>query len=173
MSYNGKNVLDETVQKPLYLLDENISYKFAIPFKALGYDITSVHDEFPKDQLILQGKKSAEDPDIIEWIGKQQSDYRLAGIWITDDWEASKLHAKLILAHSICVFWICDPLNKALRAIQQLQVLAMLLEEADQIFKTASSPIYLRGTIDNRKTRLWTLNCHLMSKKLEWKKVVI
>jgi hypothetical protein len=45
--------------KPLYLLDENISYKFAIPFKALGYDMTSVHEEFSKEKLLLLGKKSA------------------------------------------------------------------------------------------------------------------
>ena len=173
MLYNGKNALSTTAPKPLYLLDECISHRFTVPFKALGYDIKSIHDVFPKDQLILQGKKSAEDPDIIQWIGKQQSDYGLIGIWITDDWEASKLHAKLILAHSICVFWICDPLNKSLNAIQQLQVLAMLIEEANLIFKTATSPIYLRGTIDNRKARLWTLNCHLMDKKLEWKKLIL
>lgn len=159
--------------KPLYLLDENISYKFAIPFKALGYDMTSVHEEFSKEKLLLLGKKSAEDPDIIGWIGQQQLDYDFKGVWITGDWEAHKLHAKLILAHSICVFWICDPLNHALKAIQQLQVLTMLIEHIDTIFDTTTSPKYLKGTIENRKTKLYELNCYLMDKKLDWKKVVI
>lgn len=173
MLLNGKNALKVITGRPLYLLDENISYKFVVPFKALGYDMTSVEEVFPKSQLALLGKKSAEDPDIIEWIGQQQTNYGLKGVWITDDWEASKLHAKLILAHSICVFWVCDPLNNALRAIQQLQVLAMLIEQADTIFRTANSPKYLKGTMDGRKIRLWTLASHLMAPKLEWKKVII
>lgn len=159
--------------KPLYLLDENISYRFVIPFKALGYDMTSVEEVFPKEQLLLLGKKSAEDPDIIKWLGTQQTNYNLRGVWITDDWQASKLHAKLILAHSICVFWVCDPLNHALRAIQQLQVLAMLIEDIDDIFKTTTSPKYLKGTMDGRKSRLWMLASHLMAPRLQWEKVII
>ena len=173
MLYSGKNALSTTAPKPLYLLDECISHRFAVPFKALGYDMTSVNDVFPKDQLILHGKKSAEDPEIIDWLGKQQSNYNIPGVWITDDWEASKLHAKLILANSICVFWVCDPLNKALRSMQQLQVLANLIEYADEIYKTTSAPKYLKGTIDERKTKLWMLNCHLMDKKLDWKRVIL
>ena len=106
-------------------------------------------------------------------LGKQKSDSNMPGVWITDDWEASKLHVKLILANSICVFWVCDPLNKALRSMQQLQVLANLIEYADEIYKTTSSPKYLKGTIDERKTKLWILNCHLMDKKLEWKRVIL
>ena len=135
--------------------------------------MTTVEEEFPKEQLHLQGKKSAEDRDIIEWLGKQQSLYGFKGVWITDDWEASKLHAKLILAHSISVFWVCDPLNNALRAIQQLQVMTMLIEYIDVIYKEKPTPTYLKGTIDKRKTKLYTLASHLLARKLEWQKVVL
>ena len=173
MLYNGKSVLNVMVGKPLYLLDENISYKFVIPFKALGYDMTSVEEVFPKEQLLLLGKKSAGDPDIIEWLGTQQANYHLRGVWITDDWEASKLHAKMILAHSICVFWVCDSLNHALRAIQQLQVLAMLIEHIDDILQATTSPTYLKGTMVNRRIRLWRLSSHLMAPRLTWEKVII
>ena len=162
-----------TAKSPLYLLDENISYKFAIPFKALGYDMTSVEEVWPNQHLLALGKKSVEDPEIIAWRGKQQTDFGFNGVWITDDWDASKLHAKLILANSICVFWVCDPLNHSLRAIQQLQVITMLIEYIDDIFQKATSPKYLMGTIDGRKTRLWALKCHLMSRRLEWGKVII
>lgn len=165
--------MSKMAQKPLYLLDENISNKFAIPFKALGYDMTSVQDVFPKEKLIQLNKRSAEDEDIIEWLGCQQKDYGLRGVWITDDWDAHKAHAKLILAHAICVFWICDPLYKALRAIQQLQVITMLIENIDSIFRDIDKPKYLMGTMDNRKIRLYILSCNLMAKKLQWKKVVI
>ncbi len=160
-------------QRPLYLLDANISYRFAVPFKALGYDMTSVADVCLKGQLRLQGKKSAQDPDIIEWMGGQQTIHGRRGVWITADWEASKVHAKLILANSICVFWICDPRNHALQAIQELQVLVMLIEQADDILTKATCPIYLRGTMDpNRKTKLWKLASHLMAPKLKWERVL-
>jgi hypothetical protein len=165
--------LNGTVKAPLYLLDENISYKFVVPFKALRYETTSVEDVWPKQKLYLQGKKSVDDPEIIEWLGTQQSNYGFNSVWITDDWDASKLHAKLILANSISVFWVCDPLNKALRAIEQLQVITMLIEYVHTIIQNAASPCYLKGTIDNRKVRLWTLNCHILDTKLIWKKVVI
>lgn len=158
--------------KLLYLLDENISYKFAVPLKAIGYDITSVEEIWPKTVLNAVGKKSVEDPEIIEWLGKQQSNNNKA-VWITDDWNSGKMHAKLILAQSIYVFWICDPVHKALRAIEQLQVIVMLIEIVDNIIQGAHHPCYLQGTISNRKAKLYKLNCHLLSPKLDWKKVLI
>ena len=124
--------------------------------------MTSVEEEFPKAQLLLQGKRSAEDPDIIEWISKQQIDYGFKGVWITDDWESSKIHAKLILAHAISVFWICDPRNHALKAIQQLQVITMLIEQIDIAIKEDVSPTYLKGTIDSRKMRNILTKCDLV-----------
>jgi len=63
--------LSVTGKRPLYLIDENISYKFAIPFKALGYEMTSVEEVWPKKELIANGKKNVEDPEIIDWLGKQ------------------------------------------------------------------------------------------------------
>jgi hypothetical protein len=44
-----------------------------------------------------------EDPEIIEWLGKNGEHY---AVWITEDWEATKLHAKLIVANKISVWWI-------------------------------------------------------------------
>lgn len=172
MLSNGNNSLKVSTKKPLYLLDENISNKFIIPFQALGYNMTSVNDEFPKAKLREVGKKSAEDPDIINWLSSQQELQGCKSVWITDDWKAHKAHAKIILASFISVFWICDPLHNALRAIQQLQVLTMMIEHIDNIIQKSDGPKYLKGTNDNGKIKLWLLSSHLLAKKLEWKKYI-
>ncbi|MCL5026721.1 MAG: hypothetical protein M1531_09565 [Chloroflexi bacterium] len=158
-------------EKPLYLLDANISHRFITPFRALKYDMTSVDCQRTKGQLRCDDKGTIEDPTIIEWLGRQQTDLGRRSVWITADWEASKAHAKLIIAHSISVFWICDPRNNALRALQELQVLAMLIEHVDRIVRTDTCPIYLKGIMDNRRARLEKLASHLMAPRLEWKRV--
>ncbi|MFC1913053.1 hypothetical protein ACFLX7_02520 [Chloroflexota bacterium] len=150
-----------TAEKPLYLLDEHLSYKFAPVFQSLGYNMTSVED-------VWHGRKNVEDPEIIPWLGENGEHH---AVWITEDWEATKLHAKLIVSNKISVWWIREEKHIGLTGLQELQLISLIIQFVTDIILVSKSPTYLKASLIGRRPKLERMTCHLLSPKLTWGKV--
>lgn len=152
--------------EPVFLLDENISYRFAPALaNATGNDIKSVRCVWKdRDRLI----NAVRDEEIIRYLGEVA---RGKGVWITADWDARTAHAQLIMAERISVLWLHEPKGKGLRGIQELQLLSLVIEHVYDLVATASSPVYLHTYLHGYRPRLERLAGTLHDTKLKWEKV--
>lgn len=143
--------------EPFFLLDQNLSYRFAPAFDALGFRMTSVHEAFP-------GQVSVPDQDQIIWLsdrGKQNA------VWITADEDAQKAHAKLIAANDISALWIhWSP--KGEKGLADLRLLTMVIPDVRDSVARATRPVYFRASWNVRRPKLERLQGTLLVKKLKW-----
>jgi hypothetical protein len=146
---------------PLYLLDELLSYKFAPVFQSLGFNMTCVEDEF--------GRRGVDDPDIIKRLGTHNPPCH--AVWITEDWEATKLHAKTILTNQISVWWIREGKHSSLTGIQELQLISLVIELVSDTVCSSKTPTYLKASLLGRRPHLFRLKSHLMSPRLDWERI--
>ena len=149
--------------QPFYLIDENLSHLYAKVFEALGFNITNVREAFA-------GRRKVKDEEIIPWLAKRG---RHRAVWITQDIEASKTHAKLILAHSISILWIHSRKKHELTGLQELQLLSLVIEHVTRLVSSTNTPIYLWASLIGRRPKLDKLVSPLTSKKLEFKGIPI
>lgn len=149
--------------EPFYLIDENLSHLYAKVFEALGFSITSVRETFG-------GRRNVKDEEIIPWLSKHGQHH---AVWITQDIEAAKTHAKLILAHNISILWIHSRKKHPLTGLQELQLLSLIIEHVTHLVSSSSTPVYLQASLSGRKPRLDKLISPLTSLKLEFKRILI
>lgn len=148
--------------EPLYLIDHNLSYKFADVLVAVGFNVTSVTKAFPGRERVL-------DDEIIDWLAQRG---RQNAVWITADEEAQKVHAKLIVAKYISVLWIWRP-KGGLTGLQELQLLSLVIEHVTVLVVAAQNPIYLRASLHGRRSKLERIVSPLTSKKLDYRPVLL
>ena len=162
----GNEGLSQPTLEPVFLLDDDISYRFAPALShATGYDIRSVRCVWnDRDRFI----DPVLDEEIIPYLGELA---RGKGIWITADWDSRIAHAKLIMAEQISVLWVHEPKSKALRGLQELQLLSLVIEHVYNLVATASSPVYLRTYLHGHRPRLDRLAGTLYDSKLKWERV--
>lgn len=117
------------------------------------------------------GRRKVKDEEIIPWLGKHGQHY---AVWITQDIESAKTHAKLILAHNISILWIRSSRKKhELAGLQELQLLSLVIEHVTHLVSSSSTPIYLWASLSGRRPRLDKLISPLTSLKLEFKHILI
>ncbi len=164
MPLGGNNALSQLkLGQPFYLIDENLSHLYARVFEALGFNITSVREAFG-------GRRKVKDQELIPWLGKHRQHH---AVWITQDVEASKTHAKLILAHNISVLWIRSRKKQELTGLQELQLLSLVIKHVTYLVSSANAPIYLWASLSGRRPKLDKLISPLTSKKLEFNRIRI
>lgn len=146
--------------EPLYIIDHNLSYKFADVFIAVGFNVTSVMKAFP-------GRESVPDDEIIDWLAQRG---RQNAVWVTADEEAQKVHAKLILAKDISVLWIWRP-KGGLTGLQELQLLSLVIEHVTALVGAAQNPIYLRASLHGRRPKLERIVSPLTSRRLIFRRI--
>ena len=121
--------------EPVLLLDDDISYRFATALSsATGNDIRSVRSVWEdRDRLF----NPVQDEEIIRYLGEVA---REKGVWITADWDSRNVHAKLIMAEQISVLWLHAPRGKALRGVQELQLLSLVVEKVYELVAGSRFP---------------------------------
>ena len=162
----GNEGLSQPTLEPVFLLDDNLSYRFAEALSvATGYDIRTVRHEWEHRDPFTN---PVQDEEIIPYLGD------VAGhkaVWITSDWDSRNAHARLIMAAQISVLWLHEPKGKALRGLQELQLLSLVIERVYDLVATASSPVYLRTHFNVHRPRLDQLAGTLYDSKLDWRRV--
>ena len=162
----GNEGLSQPTLEPVFLLDDDISYRFAPALShATGYDIRSVHCVWNDRARLID---PVLDEEIIPYLGELA---REKGVWITADWDSRIAHAKLIMAEQISVLWVHEPKGKALRGLQELQLLSQVIEHVFALVATASSPVYLHTYLNVTRPRLERLAGTLYDSKLKWERV--
>lgn len=141
-------------------MDHNLSYKLAQAFNDVGFNFSSVRAEFP-------GRSTVPDEEIIGWLSDQK-DFK--AIWVTADDDAQKTHAKLIMARQISVLWIFRA-RRGLSALEELQLLSMVMQKATEIIFSASRSVYLKASFNGKRPKLEQLSNTLHDKRLNWKNV--
>jgi len=116
------------------------------------------------------GRRKVKDEEIIPWLGKRCRHY---AVWITEDIEASKTHAKLIIAHQISILWILSRKKRELTGLQQLQLISLVIEHVTYLVSSSNTPIYLWALLIGRRPKIDKLISPLTSKKLEFKRIQI
>lgn len=160
MQSSGNNALSQLRLVPFYIVDENLTPIIARAIAACGFDITSVHEEF--------GRSNVDDTEIIEWLGKYG---RQQSVWITADKDASKAHAKFIIAKQNSVLWIFRP-KQGLSKLQELQLLPLVIEHVTDLISATQHPLYLRASLlRGKKAKLERLISSLTTKKLVFKRI--
>ena len=162
----GNEGLSQPNLEPVFLLDDDISYRFAPALShATGYEIRSVQCVWnDRDRFI----NPVQDEEIIPYLGELA---REKGIWITADWDSRTAHAKLIMAENISVLWVHAPKGKALRGLQELQLLSQVIEHVYALVAAARSPVYLRTYLNVTRPRLDRLAGTWYDSKLNWERV--
>jgi hypothetical protein len=162
----NEGFLSQPTLEPVFLLDDDISYRFAPALSsATGNDIKSVRCVWDdRDRFI----NPVQDEEIITYLGEIARD---KGVWITADWDARIAHAKLIMAEQISVLWLHEPKGKALRGLQELQLLSLVVENVYTLVANSNSPVYLRTHMNGHRPRLDRLAGTLYDSKLNWVRV--
>ena len=104
-----------------------------------------------------------QDEEIISYSGGLA---REKGIWITADWNSRIAHSKLIMAEQIPGLWVYESKGKALRGLQELQLLSLVTEHVYGIVAIASPPVYLHTYLHEHRPRLERLAGTLYGSKL-------
>lgn len=124
-------------KKPVvFYLDECLPYQIAEMLKAVGYPITSWHEEFQQQQGL-------KDPYLIPHLGAK------AFTWITKDDKAKKEHEEDIRVAQISVVWVSGlerPINKPKRnfiTVKDLhRMLTDKLDDIERIISGSNKPQY-------------------------------
>lgn len=146
---------------PLFLIDNNLSYKLAQALRDVGFDCTSVKAEFPDLE------NASDEGDIIPWLSTEAG---YNGVWVTADEEAQRVHAKIILAKIISVLWIQRP-KRGLSALQELQLLSYVILPVNTIVASATQPVYFKASFNAMRPKLEQMTSSLYDKKLQWKRI--
>ena len=158
--------MSQPTLEPVFLLDDDISYRFAPALShATGYNIKSVQCVWNDRDRFIDPVK---DEEIIPYLGGLA---RENGVWITADWSSRTAHAKLIMAEQISVLWVHEPKRKALRGLQELQLLSQVIEHVFALVAAANSPVYLHTYLNVYRPRLERLAGTLYDARLVWKRV--
>ena len=164
----GNKGLSQPTLEPVFLLDDNISYRFAEALSiATGYDIRTVRYEWEHRDPFTN---PVQDEEIIPYLG---SVARHKAVWITSDWDARIAHARLIMAEHISVLWLHESKSRLLRGLQELQLLSLVIEHVYAQVAPARSPVYLRTYLNGHRPRLERLAGTLHDSKLNWRKVLL
>lgn len=146
--------------EPFFVIDENLSPSFAKALASTGFSITDVVTEF-------NGRKGVPEEEIIPWLSQHG---QKNAVWVTKDWKAQKLHAKLIHEQSVSVLWILIP-DQGLRALRELQLLVLLVEHVSNIVLTSTTPVYLCASFNVRRPKLERIISPLTDKKLKFQRI--
>ena len=146
--------------EPSYLIDENLSPSLAPTFRAVGFNVTNVSEAFPD-------RHQVSDEEILRWLGERG---RQNGVWVTADEEAQRVHAKMILAQNISVLWIFPP-RKGLTALEELQLLSLVIEDVTAVVANSAIPGYLRASLNVKRPKLEHVISPLNSPKLEFRRL--
>jgi hypothetical protein len=143
-----------------YVTDENISPHFAKALSVTGFDVRSIVD-------VPGCGRGISDEKIIEWLSVEGG---RNAVWVTKDWEAQKVHAKLIHEKHIPVLWLFIP-QKGLRALRELQLLASVIEFVNDTINVSAAPVYLCASFTGAKPRLEQIVNPLTSGQIICKKI--
>ena len=99
----------------LFLLDDSLDRFVADALRKVGYNFTSVFEEWA-------GAAGIKDPEIIAWCGDRNA------VWVHKDDSAKKDHQKLIISNQIRTLWIYRK-NGILSGKDQLRTLAFTLQD--------------------------------------------
>ena len=146
--------------EPFYLLDENMSPSFPTVFNTCGYNMVSIQEAF-------DGRRQVGEPEFIPWLAQH---HLHKGVWVTEDVQAQKLHAKLISANQISALWILTP-KGGLRGIQQLQLLASVIETVNTVVVATTVPVYFQASFNIMKPKLEQLVGPLTDKNAQFKRI--
>ncbi|MCE2457904.1 MAG: hypothetical protein J4G14_08825 [Dehalococcoidia bacterium] len=106
----GNLVLEPT--DPVFLLDESLVPAVARSLQLVGYNFVDVATAF--------GTKGSQDPEIIEWCGRNQA------VWIHADDRARRQHRALLQTSGIRTLWIYRRRGR-MTGKEQLRILAFVL----------------------------------------------
>lgn len=148
--------------EPFFLIDENLSPSFAKALASTGFSISDVVSEFG-------GRKGVQEAEIIPWLSQHGQN---KAVWVTKDWKAQKLHAKLIHEQSVSVLWILIP-DQGLRALRELQLLVLVIEHVSAIVIASLAPVYLCASLNVKRPRLQRIVSPLTDTKLIFQRVLI
>ncbi len=141
--------------EPFFLIDENLSPTFAKALASTGFTITDVVTEF-------NGRKGVQEEEILPRLSQYG---QKNAVWITKDWKAQKLHAKLIHEQSVSVLWMLIP-DQGLRALRELQLLVLVIEHVSTVVRTSLTPVYLCASFNVKRPKLQRIVNPLTDKKL-------
>lgn len=132
-----------SLSEPFFLLDQNLSYRIALQvYRATGYPITAVRNEWPERDLSVN---PPEDWEIIPHLGAKSGHL---GVWITLDWDAFDEHSYLIDRHRISVLWLCGSRDGNTRFFRHLQtqLLIAVIATVYRVVAESDDPVYLRAS---------------------------
>ncbi len=150
--------------EPLFLLDDNLSYRFAPALLATGYDVRSVRSEWPSRDPFTN---PVEDEEIIQYLGEIG---RHRAIWVTAEEKPLKVHATVLLAEKISVLQISETSSTPLTGLNQLRLLASVIANSYRSVAQARSPVYMKASYNGRRPRFEILQGSLHDTKLVWKR---
>ena len=141
------------LDKPKFLLDENLAPSVAKALRLVGYSIQTIEEVF--------GYRGVKDPVIIKWC--EDSD----AVWIHADDMARREHAKLIVAAGISTVWVPRP-KEGLSAKQQLSRLAYKMQAIETRVAGSRRPVHLKlsasGTVDDPRVSLTDVSADQISR---------
>ena len=146
---------------PFFLLDENLSPYFVPAFDTLGYDMRSV-------VAVFAGRRGVKEEELIPWLGRQCG---CRPVWITEDTDSRKRHAKLILQHQISVLWLENQGKFTLKGIQELQLLSQVMPTVADLATCSPSLIYLAASLTSRRAKLRRLAGNLLDKHAQYVRI--
>ena len=103
---------DSERRAPLFLLDESLAPVVARSLALVGYNISTISDEF--------GRTGVKDPEIIEWCKLNDA------VWIHADDSAKREHKKLLQTSGIRTLWIYRK-RGGMAAREQLRIISHAL----------------------------------------------
>ena len=149
--------------EPFFLLDENLSPYFVPAFDSLGFEMRSV-------VAVFAGRRGVKEEELIPWLGKRCD---CCPVWITEDTDSRKRHAKLILEHKVSVLWLVNQGRHPLNGIQELQLLSQVIPVVAKTAAGSARPVYLEASLTSRKAKLRRLQGHLFDRQAKYETVYL
>ena len=128
----GNLALDPT--DPVFLLDESLVPAVARSLQLDGYNFVDVAATF--------GTKGPQDPEIIEWCGRNQA------VWVHADDRARRQHRALLQTSGIRTLWIYRQRGR-MTGKEQLRILAFVLPDLIQRLAEHPSVRHYRASATN------------------------
>lgn len=161
----GNSTYGQLSLVPRFLIDDNLSPPLAPALRGISpHDVLNVREVFP--ELDPRTNPALDDQHIIPWLAAQGQ----RAVWVTADENALKEHSKLILAANVSMLIVHRP-KAGMSAMQEMYVLAGVLNTTAQVVTSAVRPVYLRASLRLHKVILEDAASLSGNPKLRWKKI--